>query len=243
MKNIIKIILAAASAVLIAIMLFFWHHNKKYPVPNPLDNPSQVMTIGEENDYYRLTIPTQLGASKSGNSVSFHDILYPEMKPWTTEARKRGTMISFVRVSYNAANLGRRNTRDYSLEEGIKRHSSLSKPTDQISKKLTKKYPGIKVYTDNKTKEISHYVFSDKNGFLVAASVLGKVNTNSTKNEEARVYASYKGKFEIEFPLREEFFYDMADITDSVIDLVSSFNPSHYQTSSDTLSQTDINKN
>jgi hypothetical protein len=111
------------------------------------------------------------------------------------------------------------------LNDSIKRYNFPTKPTDEVSKKLVKKYPNIKVYADKKTKEVKYFVFTDKDGFIVVITLIGKNHNGLPSN---RVYASYKGKFEVDFHLPGKFANEMPDVINSVIDLVSTFNPKHY---------------
>lgn len=226
MQNLIRAFFALATIVIISILLFYGYENKKYGNPS-LDKPShQVIRIGDEDDYYELTIPREFGAVQSKdntNAVFLSQILYPEMKRWEAEPRDRADMIG-LSITYNLNELMRNNTRDYALEKVVKQYSFLTKITDASSNKLIKKYPDIKVYANKKTKEVSDYVFSDKNGFLVVINLIGKIS-----ERDARVYASYKGKFEIDFYIPGKFFYETPDVVNAVIDLISTFNPTHYK--------------
>ena len=230
MQNFTKIILALFSIALVAVLLIGRYQNKGLIEEKEREwkQPYQTVKIGDEDDYYELTIPREFGAMQSKDNTSavfMSEILYPEMKRWGAEPRERKDMIDLL-STYNLGELTRNNTRDYVLENVVKQYNFSTKPIDEVSKKLIKKYPNIQVYANKKTKEVSDYVFSDKNGFLVLSNLVG---TYSNGAPRTRIYTSYKGKFEIDFYLPGKFFYEMPDVTNAVIDLISTFNPTHYK--------------
>lgn len=225
MQNLIRAFFALATIVIISILLFYGYENKKYGNPS-LDKPShQVIRIGDEDDYYELTIPREFLPTKypDGQSVSFEDVLYPEMKRWTGERRENvdHAKIEF-RITYHTGESSRLNSQNFRLQN-IKKMVDLTKPTGEYSKKLVKKYSDIKVYSNRNTKEINdYYVFTDKNGFVVIAC--------DSYGDTYRIHASYMGKFDITIiTLPSIYFYEMPEVVNSVIDLVSTFNSTHYK--------------
>ena len=227
MQNFTKIILALLSIALVAVLLIGRYQNKGLIEEKEREwkQPYQTVKIGDEGDYYELTIPREFGAMQSKdntNAVFMSEILYPEMKRWEAEPREQKDTIYTLVLDYYTGNSARLNNLESVLNNGIKQYNFLTKPTDEVSKNLVKKYPNIKVYADKKTKEVKYFVFNDTNGFLVMVSFFGADSTS-------KVHASYKGKFEISFYLPRKFFYKMPDVVNSVIDLVSTFNPTRYK--------------
>lgn len=225
MQNINKIIFALLTTVLIVVLLIGWYQNKGLieKKEQELKQPYQTVRIGDEDDYYELRIPREFLPTKytDGRSVSFDDILYPEMRRWNGERRENidNSKVEFW-ITYHTGESSRLNSQDFRLQNSKALITPIN-PTDEPSKKLIKKYPSINVYADKKTKEVSDYVFTDKNGFIVIGS--------DSYGDTYRIHVSYNGKFDITVQLPGVYFYEMPDVTNSVIDLVSTFNPTHYK--------------
>ena len=234
MQNFTKIILALLSIALVAVLLIGRYQNKGLIEEKEREwkQPYQTVKIGDEDDYYELTIPREFGAMQSkdnNNAVFLSEILYPEMKRWGAEPRDRADVIVTLTLERHTGNSARLNNPESVLNDSIKRYNFLTKPTDEISKKLVKKYPDIKVYADKQTKQMSYYVFKDKNNFDVISHRSESVLPRNEIAPLVRITFFYQGKFEIDFYLPRKFFYEMPEVINAVIDLVSTFNPTHYK--------------
>ena len=237
MQNFTKIILALFSIALVAALLIGRYQNKGLIEEKEREwkQPYQTVKIGDEDDYYELTIPREFGAMQSKDNTSavfMRQILYPEMKRWEAEPRELLDVMSYISLTYHTRERARLNNRESVLNDSIKRYNFLTKPTDEISKKMIQKYPDIKVYGNKETKKVGYYVFKDKNGALVYLN-LSETDFKSLSDSKGffmvSVSASYKDKFEIDFNLPRKFFYETPDVVNSVIDLISTFNPTHYK--------------
>jgi hypothetical protein len=232
MQNLLRIIAVVASIVIIFTLLFTGYQNKKYGNPN-LEKPShEIIRIGDKDDYYQFRIPREFLPDQSKDNtqaVLMKSILYPEMKRWKAEPREIRDVISYISLKYHTREFSHLNKTESVLNNGIKRYNFLIKPTDEISKEMVRKYPEIKVYANKKTREVEYYVFKAKNGDLVYSSIDLKSLTSSKISFSSRVNLSYKGKFEIEFMIPKKYLYEMPEVVNAVIDLISTFEPKRYQ--------------
>jgi hypothetical protein len=237
MKKVVRIISIFLTVLISVLLLFGYNQNKDLIESKEIEknDPYKQVTIGSKDDYYQLTIPREFrpNIQKDSNAIYMYDVASNEMRDLGEELKNKEikksskieiSTILITKSTGEKTHLNKNNSRMNNILE----YNFLTKPTEEFSKKLVKKYPSIKVYANKKTKEDKYYTFSDKNGFLVIAAV----NSNINGFPIARIFASYKEKFEIYFWLPELFFYNMPDVTNSIIDLISSFEPTHYKNSS-----------